>query len=114
MNLKKTLTAILVTGTCALLLASCGPNKKEQALANLEQQQHDLNQKARDEKLQADNLTTDASNLDKESKESSSKSQYEKDQAAVLNAKAEQNLSKAASLDSQIAAAKAEVNAQDS
>ncbi|QIW09477.1 hypothetical protein [Francisella sp. LA112445] len=112
MNLKKTLTITLVTGACALLLASCGPNKKEQALANLEQQQQELNQKAKDQKLQADNLITDAGNLDKESKESSSKSKYEKDQAAVLNAKAEQNLSKAASLDAQIDAAKAEVNAQ--
>ncbi|WP_150466749.1 hypothetical protein [Francisella sp. SYW-9] len=112
MNLKRTLTVTLVTGACALLLASCGPNKKEQALANLQQQQQELNQTAKNQKLQADNLITDASNLEKESKESSSKAKYEKDQAKVLNAKADQNLSKAASLDSQIAAAKAEVNAQ--
>ncbi|APC97924.1 hypothetical protein [Francisella frigiditurris] len=111
MTFKKTLMTLLVAGTCTLLLASCGPNKKEQTLANLEQQQNDLNQKAKDEKLESDNLKTDASNLDKQVKEDSSKSQYEKDHANVLDAEAEQNLSKAASLDSEIAKAKAEVNA---
>ncbi|MDE5003137.1 hypothetical protein NAI78_13130, partial [Francisella tularensis subsp. holarctica] len=60
------------------------------------------NQLAKDDQLQANNLTTDAANLDKESKAYSSKSQYEKDQANVLNAEAQKNLSKAASLDAQI------------
>ncbi|MFC4892456.1 hypothetical protein ACFPDQ_05270 [Pseudofrancisella aestuarii] len=111
MTFKKTLITLLVAGSCTLLLASCSPSKKEQELANLQQQQNDLNQKAKDQKLQADNLSVDSGNLDKEAAADSSKSQYEKDQAKVLNAKAEQNLSKAASLDSEIAKAKAEVNA---
>ncbi|MDE4978218.1 hypothetical protein NAI52_11010, partial [Francisella tularensis subsp. holarctica] len=78
------------------------PNKKERTLQALEQQQQQLNQPANDDQLQANNLTTDAANLDKESKADISKSQYEKDQATVLNALALQNLSKAASLDAQI------------
>lgn len=110
MNLKKLITITVTSTIFASLLASCGPNKKEQTLANLEQQQADLDQKAKDQKLEADNLQTDASNLDKESAEASSKSAYEKDHAKVLNAKAEQNLTKAASLDSEIDKAKADLN----
>ncbi|MDE5031961.1 hypothetical protein NAI34_10180, partial [Francisella tularensis subsp. holarctica] len=72
------------------------------------QQQQHLNQQANDDQLQANNLTTYAANLDKESKADSSKYQYEKDQANVLNAEAQQNLSKAASLDAQIEKAKSD------
>lgn len=82
--------------------------QKERTLQDLEQQQQQLNQQTKDDQLQANNLTTDAANLDKESKADSSKSQYEKDQANVLNAEAQQNLSKAASLDAQIEKAKSD------
>ncbi|APC92163.1 MULTISPECIES: hypothetical protein [Francisella] len=108
MNLKNFSTILLTSLVCVTLLASCGQSKKERALEDLEQQQQELNQKAKDDQLQANNLTTDASNLDKEAKVNSSKSQYEKDQVKVLDAEAEQNLSKAASLDAQIEKAKSD------
>ncbi|AJI72435.1 conserved hypothetical protein [Francisella tularensis subsp. novicida GA99-3548] len=108
MTIKKLSTLVLTSLVCIMLLASCGPNKKERTLQDLEQQQQQLNQQAKDDQLQANNLTTDAANLDKESKADSSKSQYEKDQANVLNAEAQQNLSKAASLDAQIEKAKSD------
>ncbi|WP_432773398.1 hypothetical protein [Francisella salimarina] len=108
MTIKK-LSGILFTSVvCVSLLASCGPNKKERALQDLEQQQHELSEQAKQDQLQANTLTTDAGDLDKEAKADESKSKYDTDQASVLNSEAQQNLSKAASLDSQIEKAKSD------
>ncbi|MDE5020853.1 hypothetical protein NAI54_10605, partial [Francisella tularensis subsp. holarctica] len=67
MTIKKLSTLVLTSFVGIMLLASCGPNKKERTLPDLEQQQQQLNQQAKDDQLLANNLTTDAGNLDKES-----------------------------------------------
>ncbi|MDE5022793.1 hypothetical protein NAI81_10415, partial [Francisella tularensis subsp. holarctica] len=68
MTIKKISTLVLTSFVCIMLLASFGPNNKERTLQDLEHQQQHLNQQAKDDQLQAKNLTTDAANLDKESK----------------------------------------------
>ena len=108
MTIKKLSGIILTSVICVGLLASCGPNKKERALQDLEQQQSQLNEQAKQDQLEANTLTTDDGNLDKEAKADTSKSQYDKDQANVLDAEAQQNLSKAARLDAQIEKAKSD------
>ena len=108
MNFKKASTLIVSSVIVASLLASCGPNKKERALQELQQQQDQLNQQAKDNQLEADNLNADAGNLDKESKASASKAKYEKDQAKLLKSEAQQDLSKAATLDARIEKAKSD------
>ncbi|AXA33501.1 hypothetical protein FLM55_02735 [Francisella sp. Scap27] len=106
MTMKKTYQLILLAATCMILLASCGKSKQEIALQNLEQEQTNYSQDAKSEQLESETAKTNASNLDKESKESSSEAKYDEDKADVLEAKATQNLSKAASLNSEIDKAK--------
>lgn len=95
---------------CLILLASCGPNKKEKTLAQLEQEQSTYSQEAKNDKLQSETLSTDSENLSKEAKDDSSKSEYEKNKSDLLESEADQELSKAANLNSEIQAAKASSN----
>jgi len=108
MDYKKITTIAISSVLVTTMLASCGPNKKERALQELEQQQQQLNQQAKDKQLNANNLLADSENLDKKSKASSAKAKYEKEQAELLKAQAQQDLTKAASLDAQIEKAKSD------
>ena len=102
----KKMSLFVLAGACTTLLVSCGPTKQEIALKNLENEQTTYSQNAKSKQLESETLKTNASNLEKESKESSSEAKYNKDRAKVLEAKATQDLSKAANLNLEIDKAK--------
>ena len=108
--MKKIYLAALAVASVSLL-ASCGASKQEIALQNLENEQSTLDQNAKSDKLESDGLKTDSGNLTKEATEASSESKYDNDKAQVLDAKADQDLSKAAALNSDIDKAKTATNA---